>query len=212
MDYYGGYADYRHSTGGTSAYHHSYSQQPPGNATRYGPAASYRNGITRSGAMYDGFDRFGYQGTPYAGYNATQYGYNHTPDMRQNNYYNHPYTYDPTYRAMAPSHTAYPYHHRDPYANDAMYRSKNNYVMRDTPYQYGGPGGRDYSCYGGMSREFYASQQSMTPTGPSELPATHHNMFGSTYPEYNQNTSPAAQYPTASIGYPSSPALNSTGM
>lgn len=145
-----------------------------------------------------------------------QYGYNHAPDMRQNNYYSsHPYPYDAYHSS---------YHHRgEHYAADAMYRSKTNFMPRDSmPYQY--PGSRDYSYYGGAggggagipTREFYGAQQPPLPTaanGESSMGGHHHNGYGTTYPEYNQSQTSTTSYPTSPNGYPPMPTLNNaTGL
>lgn len=191
MDYYGGgYNDYR-AAGGTSAYHPSYGPQHP-NVGRYGPAHPiYRNGMPRSGATHDGFDRYGYQNVAHSGYSPSQYGYNYAPEMKPSNYYSNHHLYDSpsSYRngmvnghgaATAASAAAAYSSYRDPYASDAaMYRSKGNYMMRDTPYQY--PGNREYNYYG------YGAQQAMSPNGANDstIPPPmqhHHNVYG---PEYS---------------------------
>lgn len=231
MDYYGsGYNDYR-AGGGPSAYHSSYGSQYAG-IGRYGPVAppNFRNAMSRSGATYDGFDRYGYpNATPHNGYNSSQYGgYNHTAEMRPSNYYPNHHAYDSTtttaaaaaYRngmvgnghgtAAAGAASAGPgYSYRDPYANDAaMYRQKSNYIMRGTSYQY--PGNREYGYYG-----YGGAQQAMSPNGANDTPIPpamhHHNGLVSEYGPHSPTTMPP--YQQDANGLPISTGhANATGM
>lgn len=239
---YGDYRHHSSGGGPTAAYHpysqqhmnaarygpaSTYRNGPPrpggmyDNFDRYGyPNASY-NGYSSS--------QYGYNHTPEMrqnNYYSSPYGYDATA-YRAGMATNHAAAY-PSYHNHHQNH----HHHRDLYGGggDALYRSKSNYAMRDAPYQY--PGARDYSSSyygsgggaggsgggggGGVASrgDFYGqAQQGIASTGADDLPVSHHhNGYGPTYPEFNQNPATSNPYPAAN-GYASpSAGLNATGL